>query len=164
MKCQNCEIELSGRIRKFCSPKCNRAYWYKNNKQYHKNTVKTWQTKNKSRVIENKKRFKLDNPNYEKNWKRNNPDKIREHKHKRRLLMGVSENNFTSEDIKWLFIDQEGYCAYCNCDLDESGYHIDHVIPISRGGSNSRSNIALACPTCNLRKNSKTAEEFVSNV
>jgi 5-methylcytosine-specific restriction endonuclease McrA len=41
-------------------------------------------------------------------------------------------------------------------------FHVDHKTPLSRGGSNWPSNIVCACAECNMKKNAKTAEEFLS--
>jgi hypothetical protein len=40
-----------------------------------------------------------------------------------------------------------------------SGYrfHLEHIIPIARGGSDGPSNRALACATCNLAKSDRTS-------
>jgi hypothetical protein len=40
-----------------------------------------------------------------------------------------------------------------------SGYrfHLEHVVPISRGGADAFRNRALACATCNLAKGDRTA-------
>lgn len=40
----------------------------------------------------------------------------------------------------------------------EKGYHIDHVVPISRGGQDSLSNVRPAHAYCNQRKGNKTYE------
>lgn len=51
-------------------------------------------------------------------------------------------------------------CVYCG----ERGGSLecDHVIPVSRGGSNEKSNLATACQTCNRRKHAKTADEWLA--
>ena len=72
-----------------------------------------------------------------------------------------AEGSFTVTDIKDLYATQGGRCYYCSVDI-ETGYHIDHMLPISRGGTNGPENLALACAPCNLSKHTKTAEEFMT--
>jgi hypothetical protein len=45
-------------------------------------------------------------------------------------------------------------CEYCLLpqSSQEAAFHIDHVVPRSRGGSTTLDNLALACVTCSLRK------------
>ncbi|MBV7327758.1 HNH endonuclease [Chloroflexi bacterium TSY] len=59
-------------------------------------------------------------------------------------------------------------CIYCNIRVGEqqrgqilrkSDFTIDHIIPSSRGGKNTWSNTACACPTCNQRKGNRTPHE-----
>lgn len=45
-------------------------------------------------------------------------------------------------------------CRYCGTGLGP--FHVDHVVPISQGGSNSARNLVLACDTCNTRKGART--------
>lgn len=66
---------------------------------------------------------------------------------------------FTPEDIGNIFHKQSGRCFYCCVFLGDT-YEIDHVIPLSRGGSNWPSNLALACPACNRRKMTRSAMEY----
>lgn len=53
-------------------------------------------------------------------------------------------------------------CAYCGVAFESLGEtpHIDHVVPRSRGGSNSRGNLMLVCQECNLMKGSKSLESI----
>ena len=41
-------------------------------------------------------------------------------------------------------------------------YHVDHVVPLMRGGSNDPDNICLACKPCNLAKGILTGTEFLA--
>lgn len=53
-------------------------------------------------------------------------------------------------------------CYYCGKgDLDNNDLHIDHKIPISRGGKTTVDNLVVACSNCNNRKYNKTDEEFI---
>lgn len=62
--------------------------------------------------------------------------------------------------IQKLFNDQDGRCFYCARGL-VGGFHKEHMIPRSRGGSDHLSNIVLSCPYCNLSKGTRTATEFI---
>jgi HNH endonuclease len=50
-------------------------------------------------------------------------------------------------------------CEYCHAPQRVSGYryHMEHIIPRGRGGSDALRNRALACATCNLAKGDRTA-------
>ncbi len=65
----------------------------------------------------------------------------------------------TIEEVLRKLKHQKYKCFYCDTNIRQK-YHRDHMVPLIRGGSDAISNIALACPTCNLRKNTMTAEEF----
>ena len=60
--------------------------------------------------------------------------------------------SYTGQDVERLLVSQRGCCAWCGRSFVVTGYHVDHVIPIARGGRNTRENIQLLCPLCNLRK------------
>ena len=39
---------------------------------------------------------------------------------------------------------------------DEVGLHIDHIVPIAKGGKTVKSNLQVLCSKCNGKKSSKT--------
>jgi 5-methylcytosine-specific restriction endonuclease McrA len=39
--------------------------------------------------------------------------------------------------------------------LSGSECHVDHVVPLARGGTHTRDNLATACPSCNISKGTK---------
>jgi hypothetical protein len=49
-------------------------------------------------------------------------------------------------------------CAYCG--TKNVPLEVEHIIPKSRGGTNRVSNLTLSCRECNMKKGTKTAEEF----
>lgn len=52
-----------------------------------------------------------------------------------------------------LLRDRDGTTCYlCGKDLDLEDSCIEHVIPVSRGGTNEPSNVRVACMDCNARK------------
>lgn len=52
-----------------------------------------------------------------------------------------------------------GLCAYCEEDV-EFNYHIDHVLPLSAGGTSDFENLVISCPPCNLNASNKVFANF----
>lgn len=51
-------------------------------------------------------------------------------------------------------------CYYCRAKTPTNKIHFDHIVPVSKGGSHSISNISASCDKCNLRKKDKPASEM----
>ena len=51
-------------------------------------------------------------------------------------------------------------CVYCGEPCEEF-WHLEHKIPLSRGGTNAIDNLAISCPSCNLSKATKTYDEYM---
>ena len=129
--------------------KAEARQYYEENREAQLAKRREWYVKNRKRMLV------LGEAYYQANKER-----FFEWRDARRARLANAEGRYTRQDVKDLYVEQDGRCAYCNCELNGT-YHVDHVIPLVRGGSNSPDNLALACPTCNLRKNSRTAEEFM---
>lgn len=80
--------------------------------------------------------------------------------HIRRMRKGVTSDWFNPEQIKHLFAKQRGRCANCRCKITFDTMHKDHIIALSRGGSNSIRNIQLLCVPCNRKKHNKDPVDF----
>lgn len=59
---------------------------------------------------------------------------------------------------------QRGRCWWCNKKVEAANTHLDHRIPLSRGGTNDDSNLVLACAPCNLSKHSKMPWEWIGRL
>lgn len=55
----------------------------------------------------------------------------------------------------------ERSCAYCG--VGDVTLHIEHVVPISRGGATTKSNIVPACRSCNSHKHARTPGEWLDS-
>jgi hypothetical protein len=61
-----------------------------------------------------------------------------------------------------VFKRDNGACRYCGASLTMKTMHVDHVHPVSRGGSSATTNLVASCRDCNLSKGAKTPEEWLS--
>lgn len=88
-----------------------------------------------------------------------------QHEYRRRLRIS-KVNNDKDINLKGLFIRDKGICSICGkqCDFDDyqikngafvagnSYPSIDHIIPLSKGGTHTWDNIQLAHMICNIKK------------
>ncbi len=110
----------------------------------------TWRQENRNRYLKDPEKIRARN----KQWDKDNPEKARERqrsaKHRRRALERANTiKNFTKKEWLDKINLYQNRCAYCDIGLYE---HMDHVIPLSRGGAHSLDNIVPACQRCNLKK------------
>ncbi len=72
------------------------------------------------------------------------------HQEKRRaLIRGASISDFTKAQWLEVLADYGYQCAYCK---STSKLTMDHIVPLSKGGPHTKSNVAPACRPCNSRK------------
>ena len=93
-----------------------------------------------------------------KAWRAKNPDKVsamsKMHKARRRAQKASAPfNDFTAKQWREM-CKAAGYkCAYCDKKFPFKQLTMDHITPLSKGGSHTLSNILPACLECNMRKN-----------
>jgi len=158
-----------------------RRNWYESDPEWAKELSRKWNAANPERKKENDRKWAEANPERAKEnsrkWREKNPERSRElnrkweaanseyvransaiQSHRRR----TAEGSFTREEVETLLESQWYECAYCGADLLETSYHLDHVVPVSKGGTSYISNIAAACPSCNRSKGAKDLDEWLS--
>ncbi len=73
--------------------------------------------------------------------------------------VGDEQIQFASNELQSLIKLQNGKCWWCGGKLEDD-YHIDHRIPLAKGGTNKLNNLCASCPTCNLKKSDRFPWEF----
>lgn len=91
------------------------------------------------------------------------------HKRRLRIMAGEYDPTVTRANLRKQYGDQ---CHYCERDMDFGRYThttrpdnlatIEHVVPVSKGGGHTWDNVTLACLGCNLRKNAKPLDVWLS--
>ena len=155
--CIKCNNEKDGSHISYC-----KACDAKRNKEYHQN--------NKEKIKERKKEYNKEH--YESNKEKilerqrerhkNNPHKAREKNRKRRALKTANIHKpYTEDQVLKLYGTN---CHICKEEIDlsanrsagspgwEEGLHLDHVIPLSKGGPDTLDNVKPAHGLCNLQK------------
>ena len=80
---------------------------------------------------------------------------------RRERMYSSSDGTITKDALKTLKENQNHKCYYCDCALDYTvpkQVHLDHIIPLSKGGTHTIGNVVWACCSCNSSKSNKLLE------
>jgi 5-methylcytosine-specific restriction endonuclease McrA len=141
--------------------------------------AREYREKNRETLRAKQRDYIAKNPEREKNRKRD-PVEVRErasrwyyeHKHENRVQVRLREaanrrrarkmqssGHYTRADVELQLNAQKRRCWHCGKPLGDK-YEIDHLIPLSRGGSNDARNIVISCRACNRSKGAKLPQEW----
>ena len=153
----------------------------KRNPEARKRSIQTYRMKHRERILARNRESRLLHPErakkYQHDYRARHPERVRETARKTRLKHREKANvykrnyyarkkqaqgNHTIEDILLQYKRQHGCCYWCNEKVgkEKHEYHVDHIIPLSRGGSNAPDNLVIACPTCNMSKHDRLPHEW----
>lgn len=161
---------------KDCVKKYNASY-RNTNKAYFKEYLAEYQKENGKELYEKKKQYIAENKEahwdrqhawYEKNkeviqarvacYKKEHPEQYQMYAN-RRIAAKKTDivENFSINDIAIMYGDK---CFYCAAAFE----HIDHFVPLSKGGEHTLENVRPSCQACNLRKSNKMPGEFIKGI
>lgn len=129
--------------------KSHSTEWAKSSPAEHRNRSSVWAKRNRPAVRKGRReRYAAD------------PDKFIVKDAKRRAAVRLADGHHTPDDRRLIFELQNAQCFYCDRALAYGGFHGDHYIALSKGGSNARYNIVAACVPCNVSKRDKNPVDF----
>lgn len=142
------------------------AAWKIKNKAKHLQQARDWYAANPERARAARAAWSAANRE-RKNairsaWYAANPGLRRTYKLNRRARELYSGGELSKGLGAKLFALQKGKCACCGKRLGKP-YHMDHIVPLARGGLNIDSNIQLLRPECNMSKGKKEPIEFMQS-
>ena len=120
------------------------------NTKRNKERAIAWNRKNKGRRSEIRKK-----------WYNKNPELVRLYRVQRRLREhNASDGTLNKYSLSKLPKDK---CSVCSFDLDwdtNGSVHLDHIVPLAKGGRHSITNVQWTCSTCNLEKGAMDLELY----
>ena len=143
--------------KKHCNSLCEN--WRRKKKNRIK--VNAWARTHRNRYIEKiRQQEKIKGRRY----RLNNPEKI---KLRRKLYKALRRKGgkLSIKTIQLVYEDNiKKYgtltCIYCLKPIQFGQDTLEHKQPLSRNGTNKYKNLAIACYSCNSRKNNKTEKEY----
>ena len=139
-----------------------RAYYIANREKAY-NWRKSWKEANPEKVLENQKIYYQKHAEQERMrvsvWKKANPEKVNAYKATRKAIQNKVNDIHTSDD-KWLLAE-----FYSLAKLREEvlgfKWHVDHIVPLSKGGRHCLTNLQVVPEHWNLSKGNRNTNIFI---
>ena len=150
-------VSRKGKTRDGLKPTC---------KECSKARRRAWAAKNQDREREWKAvKYKADPDSYKeqaKQWCQEHPDRIKIVRRINEAARRARKLSQFVEDVDPIAVwkRDKGICGICHLPIAwDEGFHVDHVIPLAKGGEHSYANVQVAHPTCNLSKGANIIDE-----
>lgn len=169
-KCKSCVKQKNKKSRELHleERRAHDRQYHHEHKQEDLERKRMWRANNQERYKEYNRQY---NHKYYEEHKESIAEQKQQYRQEHPEIMHACNNNRRARELnaegkitKELIEEKLKYYNYCCMYCGEycgDNYHIEHILPLSRGGSNLPDNIGIACPHCNTRKGSKTYEEFI---
>ncbi len=134
-------------------PECG-VKWREANRERLSECSRSWNRNNADRCRAN--HLKWLNANREKaythsrKWKKANPDNGHQHAALRRARKSGGTGGKVKRSV--VYDRDYGLCHICGRAVFHDSWHLDHIIPLSKGGEHSYRNVAVSHPGCNMCK------------
>lgn len=135
---------------KQCYAEIRRQY-YKANPEKYKQVAKMYAKENYGKVLERNNRYRQSNPEKLKEWKRKDRQKNKARILSDNALRRSMTKGSNSPEIVQIYALRDFYIAMS---MGES-FHVDHIIPVSKGGAHAAWNLQVIPAIDNLRKGDK---------
>jgi len=100
-----------------------------------------------------------------KAWVKENREKVRGYKRRHQAQYeGLKKEKDLSPDYPTVIARDGMFCYLCGEEIVDGKYHVDHIIPITKGGYHAEFNLSVAHDTCNISKQNKLPEELPNEV
>lgn len=136
-----------------------RKAYYAENRSLLIQYASEYREANRKRLADNARIYRKQNAKVIRARSKANALMTRAKNMQRRARKMKAEGKYTAKDIRLQYERQKGRCYWCGVKVGKK-YHVDHVIPLSRGGTNWPENLVVACPTCNCSKGGKLPHEW----
>jgi hypothetical protein len=158
------EINLAWSRRNPEKLKEKNAKWRAENPERAKAGGAKWYKKNTERVKANVARWKASNPEKKRElnsaWEKRNPEKVRVRRAQRRARERGATHPHHSTEIEIVLLQSAARLRECL----RGGFHLDHIVPLDRGGSHHHANLRILPARLNFSKNNKLDSELPSHL
>lgn len=147
------------------NPEKEKARWADYRARNHEkvlNATRDWRARNPDKIKAYSKRYYKDHAHalraksrkYYQEHYQEIIAKAKNYNAQRRLMEKNQGDGYTASDVRLQYRSQHGKCWHCGKQVGKK-FHVDHLIPLKKGGKHDASNIVISCAFCNLSKKDK---------
>lgn len=148
-------MTLEDRVCKCCNeakPLSSFASFQRKGITYHSHTCSTCRNRRQ-------RELRLANPGRQREYDQRSYKKHRESVIRRKMRVNDMRRAWKHGALEVIEVNRDAIfqrdgltCYLCGEEFDRENLHLDHVVPLSRGGNHTPDNIRVACKWCNARK------------
>lgn len=143
------------------------ARWFKNNKSRSNEDSKRYYWANREKRLQQSRSWYAANQERmrarSKKWRSQNPESVNAYTRNRKARLKANGGFHNGKDIKTILVSQKYKCAYCKIKL-RNKYEVDHITPLSGGGSNNPCNLQIVCGPCNREKKAQDPIDYAKSL
>lgn len=135
-----------------------------------KATLKAWHAKNPNYERERSKNRYAADPKYRSRVREGSRKHMRENReyyrmkeNERRARVEAAGRMVNAEQWRCIVLAYDERCVYCGR-FSDTKLTVEHIVPLSRGGSHAPVNLAPACKSCNSQKLDRPLSVFMERV
>lgn len=172
-------IDGLSRMCRSCTKQNGRKY-YQDNREHMKERTRKWRKENPEKMkeyrlnnldyfIDYNQKYRQDHKDYFKQYHKEHDKEylnsergrlvFKRTQHRRRAIEKSAKGSHTVDELQSMLVFFENKCAYTGETLEQD-YHLDHVVPLSKNGTNYIWNIVPSNKSPNCSKGDRDMEEW----
>lgn len=165
-QCRTCKLELSKSYasRHPDAMRANQDRYDAAHPERRAEIQRRWREKNPDWSAENNRKWREANPDGARLWYEANKDRVREASLRRDARLRAASRSAEPIDFDLLWLTNDGICPLCSVAIDRAlaypdpnSASVDHIVPLSKGGTHEQSNVQWTHLVCNKKKGARMA-------
>ena len=143
--------------------KAQKKAWTLANADRQRTNIVAWKQINKTKHSAQRRRYSIENKEVSRAYRLAHPELTREINRRcrarRRGLPILNPKLIVAWERRWRALET-ARCYWCLNQFLPTACHVDHIVPVAKGGQHAIENLCVSCSECNWHKHDKLPAEW----